>query len=84
MIRALPLLALLAACAQTPAQPLNPVGYAPLDHEAPFALRALLPRGTPTTALRENDGCYAYLFRDSLLYPVRRPDGGQYCIGTGE
>ena len=83
MSRVLSLALLLAACTNPPAQPLNPTGYVPLDHEAPLALRALLPRGTDPATLRENDGCYAYLFRDSLLYPVRRPDGGQYCIGTG-
>ncbi|MEL6586134.1 MAG: hypothetical protein AAFY65_14170 [Pseudomonadota bacterium] len=70
----------LAACSQPPAQPLSPVGYVPLDHDLPFAARTLLPRAVTLADVRENNGCYAYLF-EGLLYPIRRPDGGQYCVG---
>lgn len=71
---------LTSACTPPPAQPVDPAGYAPLDYDPPLAIRALLPRGVAPDALRERDGCYAYAF-EGRLYPVRRPDGGPYCIG---
>ncbi|WP_308917930.1 hypothetical protein [Jannaschia sp. LMIT008] len=68
----------LAACAPPPAA-LDPAGFAPLDHTPPLAARALLPRGVTADDMRIRRNCYAYAFRGAL-YPVRRPDGGQYCI----
>ena len=68
----------LAACAPPPA-PLSPQGYGPLDHTLPLAARALLPRGITPASVRVRGGCYAYV-SGGLLYPVRRPDGGQYCV----
>ena len=79
MIRALPLALLLAACAAPPPAPLDPAGYVPLDHALPLAARALLPRGVTAADARVRGNCYAYAYRGAL-YPIRRPDGGQYCI----
>ncbi|MEM9795247.1 MAG: hypothetical protein AAF919_02090 [Pseudomonadota bacterium] len=73
-------LPLLAACTNPPPQPVDPAGYIPLDYEPPLALRALLPRGVPPSDLREDDGCYGYAL-NGQVFPVQRPDGGQYCIG---
>ncbi|KIT16937.1 hypothetical protein [Jannaschia aquimarina] len=70
----------LAACTAPPAQPVDPAGYVTPDYAVPFAIRALLPRGITAADVRERDGCYAYSLRGTL-YPVQRPDGGQYCIG---
>ena len=81
MRRALAAALLLAACTTPPAQPLDPAGYVAPDYEIPLAIRALLPRGVTSADVLERDGCYAYRFRDAILYPVQRPDGGQYCIG---
>jgi len=75
---ALPLL--LAACVPPPSGPLDPAGYVPIDYPLPLAIDALLPRGVAQADVRERSGCYAYVFQGTL-YPVRRPDGGQYCIG---
>ena len=60
--------------------PLDPAGYVPIDYPLPLAIDALLPRGVAQADVRERSGCYAYVFQGTL-YPVRRPDGGQYCIG---
>ena len=69
---------LLAACAPPP-PPLDPAGYAPLDHALPAASRLLLPRGVTAADARVRVNCYAYV-SNGLLYAVRRPDGGQYCV----
>lgn len=71
---------LLVACAQVPGQPLRPDDYS-VPALVPRAVTLLLPRGVTRADVREDAGCYAYVFRDALLYPVQRPnDGGQYCI----
>lgn len=71
---------LLAACAPPPpAQPIDGAGYVAIDYALPFALERLLPAGIPASDVRERSGCYGYLF-EGALYPVRRPDGGQYCL----
>ena len=80
LIPALGVAAALAGCVAPPAAPLDPAGYVPVDHALPLAIRALLPRGVGPGDVRERSGCYAYAF-DGRLFPVRRPDGGQYCIG---
>lgn len=77
--RLAPLALALAACAAPPAQPVDPAGYVAVDYALPLAVTALLPRGVTAADVRENDGCYAYAF-GRALYPVRRPDGGQYCL----
>ncbi|UWQ21178.1 hypothetical protein [Jannaschia sp. W003] len=76
----LALAAALAACVPAPSGPLDPAGYVPIDYPLPLAIDALLPRGVAQADVRERDGCYAYEL-DGTLYPVRRPDGGHYCIG---
>ena len=75
--RVLPIL-LLAACAPPP-QPLDPAGYVPLDHALPTLARTLLPRGVAAADARVRVNCYGYVYRGAV-YPIRRPDGGQYCI----
>ena len=81
-MRAAALLLGLAACVPAPSGPLDPAGYVPIDYPLPLAIDALVPRGVPVADMREKRGCYAYLL-GGTLYPVRRPDGGQYCIGSG-
>lgn len=78
LLYALPLA--LMACVPAPSGPVDRTGYVPIDYPLPLAIDALLPAGVAQTDVRERQGCYAYEFGGEL-YPVRRPDGGQYCIG---